>query len=108
MFRQHENSLLEPLLDFLGTRDDVRIVGPGSMDHRAPIVSILPLGKPVEEVYHALINHRLMLGSGDFYAVRPLKDMKIPADPGVIRMSFLHYTNEAEIDQLIGGLKAVL
>ncbi|MEJ2161913.1 MAG: aminotransferase class V-fold PLP-dependent enzyme [Robiginitalea sp.] len=108
LFRQHENELLEPLLAFLRSREDVRIIGPESMDSRAPIVSILPAAKPLNEVYEALIGHKLMLGTGDFYAVRPLKDMNIPTDPGVIRMSFLHYTNESEIEQLITGLKAAL
>ena len=108
LFRRHENTLLEPLLEFLRSRDDVRIVGPESMEHRAPIVSILPRKKSVKEVYTALTGQQLMLGMGDFYAVRPLKDMNIPAAPGVIRMSFLHYTNASEIEQLIAGLRAAL
>ncbi len=49
-----------------------------------------------------------MLGIGDFYAVRPLMDMEIPGDPGVIRTSFMHYTSPEEIDQLIEGLKEAL
>jgi selenocysteine lyase/cysteine desulfurase len=34
--------------------------------------------------------------------------MDIALDPGVLRMSFLHYTSQQEIDQLIGGLTAAL
>jgi selenocysteine lyase/cysteine desulfurase len=49
-----------------------------------------------------------MLGYGDFYAARPLMDMDIPRDPGVIRMSFVHYTSEEEIARLIQGLEASL
>ena len=49
-----------------------------------------------------------MLGMSNFYAVRPLIDMDIPRQPGVIRMSFLHYTSIEEIDQLIEGLKVAL
>ena len=108
LFREHENGLLEPLLNFLRSRDDVRIVGPDTIESRAPIVSILPKKKPLKSVYNTLIGHQLMLGMGDFYAVRPLKDMNIPSDPGVIRMSFLHYTSPREIDQLIGGLSSAL
>jgi selenocysteine lyase/cysteine desulfurase len=59
-------------------------------------------------VYQALVGHKIMLGIGDFYAVRPLLDMEIPGDPGVIRMSFMHYTSPEEITQLIDGLKAAL
>ena len=49
-----------------------------------------------------------MAKSGDFYGVRPLTGMNIPLDPGVVRVSFLHYTTEGQIDQLIGGLQAAL
>lgn len=108
LFRSHEKELLERLLDFLSARDDVRIVGTDEAKHRAPIVSIIPKNKPIEEVYATLTNHKLMLGIGNFYAVRPLMDMHIPTEPGVLRISFLHYTTMDEIDQLIEGLKAAL
>ena len=49
-----------------------------------------------------------MLGIGNFYAVRPLMDMNIPEQPGVIRISFLHYTSMEEMNQLIAGLKIAL
>ncbi len=47
-------------------------------------------------------------GMGDFYVVRPLMDIGIPLEPGVLRMSFLHYTSMEAIDQLITGLKTAL
>lgn len=108
LFHAHEELLMKPLLEFLKGRDDVRIVGPHRVHSRAPIISILPLKKAVESVYHSLIEHKLMLGIGDFYAVRPLMDMEIPGDPGVIRMSFMHYTSPGEVAQLIEGLKKSL
>lgn len=108
LFREHETELLETLLDFLRSRDDIEIVGPDSSKERLPIVSIIPKKKKLMAVYEALTKHKLMLGYGDFYAVRPLMDMEIPLKPGVIRMSFLHYTSADEIDQLIEGLKMAL
>ena len=60
------------------------------------------------EVYEKLVEHKLMPGFGHFYAVRPLMDMDIQLDPGVLRLSFVHYTSEQEIDQLIQGLKLAL
>ena len=108
LFRAHELALLKPLMAFLQGRDDVRLVGPGMGPERAPIVSILPTKKPLQEVYDALTRHKLMLGHGNFYAVRPLMDMGIPTDPGVIRLSFVHYTSPGELDQLIGGLREAL
>ena len=42
LFQEHEKALMERLLDFLRTRDDVKIVGPDSAERRAPIISIIP------------------------------------------------------------------
>ena len=108
LFREQEKALLERLLEFLRSRDDIQILGPHKADGRVPTLSILPLNKSLEEVYATLTQHKLMLGMGNFYAVRPLMDMDIPRQPGVLRISFLHYTNMKEIDQLITGLQTAL
>ena len=108
LFHQHETALLLPLLDFLKARDDVMIVGPDDPATRAATVSILPLNKSVDEVAATLLEHKLMVGTGDFYGVRPLTEMKIELQPGVIRMSFIHYTTMDEIEQLIRGLEIAL
>jgi selenocysteine lyase/cysteine desulfurase len=108
LFRAHENDLLERLLDFLKSRQDVKLIGPSSLNERAPTVSIIPKNKDLDTVYDILTQHQLMLGKGDFYAVRPLMAMNIQRPPGVLRISFLHYTSMAEIDQLIKGLEAAL
>ncbi|MFD1314772.1 aminotransferase class V-fold PLP-dependent enzyme [Namhaeicola litoreus] len=108
LFFSHENKLLEKLLAFLRSRDDLRIIGSESSENRAPIVSFIPKNRDIKKVYSDLIDHKLMLGLGNFYAFRPLMDMQIPTDPGVIRISFVHYTSNEEIEQLIKGLKAAL
>jgi selenocysteine lyase/cysteine desulfurase len=108
LFSEYETWLLTPLLDFLKGRNDVFIVGPDDPTIRVSTVSFLPLNKPVPEVMAALQDQKLMAASGDHYAVRPLNEMKIDLDPGVIRVSFLHYTTRDEIDRLINGLTIAL
>lgn len=108
LFRDHEDELLESLLGFLRSRDDVQILGTDHVKDRAPIVSIIPTKKDPEKVYADLIGNKLMLGMGDFYAVRPLMDMDIPLKPGVLRMSMIHYNSPLEVDQLTEGLKVAL
>ncbi len=108
LFRAREIELAEPLLDWLRRRDDLRVVGPDDPARRAPTVSVVPLARDAADIHRALIDHQLMTGHGDFYGVRPLIGMGIEPDPGVLRMSFLHYTTENEIDRLIAGLAAVL
>ncbi len=108
LFTDYEKSLLTPLLDFLKARNDVAIVGPDDPDTRTSTVTIKPLSKSVKEVADTLEAEKLMVASGDFDGVRQLAEMNIEGDPGVIRMSFLHYTTKAEIDHLIGGLNVAL
>jgi selenocysteine lyase/cysteine desulfurase len=108
LFQAHERALLGPLLEWLRARDDVRILGPERPDERAPTVSILPLRKSVQGIHRVLTEHRLMTGIGHFYGVRPLAAMDVPTDPGVLRVSFVHYTEENEIERLIAGLSQAL
>ena len=107
LFRAHETELLTPLLAFLRDRSDVRIVGPDAVDRRVPTVAVQPSKNP-HQVAAELAEHRVMASAGDFYAVRVLQAMDIALDPGVLRLSFVHYTSMAEIDQLINALDATL
>ncbi len=108
LFRAQETALLTPLLAWLRAREDVRIIGPDDAHQRAPTVSILPQHRPIADVMVELERHRIMAGSGHFYAVRLLQAMGIPPSPGVLRVSFLHYTTRAEVDQLIAALDQAL
>lgn len=108
LIQNHETELLEYLLDFLRSREDIQIIGPASTKDRAPIISIVPKHMEVEKLYARLTDHKLMLGMGHFYAVRPLMEMDVPVKPGVLRISFIHYTSREEVDQLIQGLKQAL
>ena len=108
MFRAHETRLADRLLRYLAGRDDVRVAGPTDATRRAPTVSIVPLRRPVADVAESLVRSRMMVGVGDFYAPRLLDEMRIPTKPGVLRMSFIHYTNEEEVQRLIDALDFAL
>jgi len=107
LFRNHETAILAPLLDFLASRNDARIVGPATVENRGPTVAVTTTRNP-HEIAESLVGHRVMVSAGGFYANRVLEAMGIPLDPGVLRMSFVHYTSAAEIDQLIAALDATL
>jgi len=108
LIQNREKELLTPLLQWLSDRDDVRIVGPADPELRAPTVAVLPTKKALGDVYAKLVDQKLMIGNGHFYSAQTLNGMNIPTDVGVLRFSFLHYTNEGEIEQLIGGLEKAL
>ena len=110
MQRSHEDKTLAPLLDFLGSRNDARILGSGRVDGetgRVPTVA-LHTARPAAGVAAALVGHGVMAGAGDFYAVRTIGAMGCDAEAGVLRLSFVHYTTDAEVRQLMDGLDACL
>ena len=107
LMRSEEEALLQPLLDYLAARNDLRLLGSRHAADRAPTVAIA-LDRAAEPVAQALASHGVMAGGGDFYAVRPLRAMGIDLDRGVLRMSFVHYTTKSEVDQLIRALDRVL
>jgi cysteine desulfurase family protein (TIGR01976 family) len=107
LMRAHEVSLLQPLLDALKARNDLRLIGPDDAAMRAPTVA-LALNRPAEPVAGQLAGHGIMAGGGDFYAVRALTAMGVNPDDGVLRLSFTHYTSEEEVAKLIAALDQVL
>lgn len=107
LMRRHETTLLQPLLEYLSDRNDVRMLGARSAADRAPTVAIY-LDRPAEPVAAELAQYGIMAGGGDFYAVRPLEAMGIDLRKGVLRLSFVHYTSKAEIANLIAALAKVL
>ncbi|MCA9298345.1 MAG: aminotransferase class V-fold PLP-dependent enzyme, partial [Phycisphaerales bacterium] len=107
LMRAQEVRLLAPLLDYLAARNDVRLLGPRRAEGRAPTVAVA-LDRPGEAVAAELAAYGIMAGGGNFYAVRALQALGIDPEHGVLRLSFTHYTTEAEIAQLIGALDRVL
>lgn len=107
LMRAHEVALLQPLLDAVKDRNSVRLIGPSEAASRAPTVA-LALNRPGEEVAAELAQHGVMCGGGDFYAVRALEAMGVDMQKGVLRLSFVHYTSEAEVTKAIEALDAVL
>ena len=89
LMRGHETRLLRPLLDYLASRNEVRVLGPRDAATRAPTVAIQP-ERPGADLAQALAAQ----------GAAP--------EHGVLRLSFVHYTAQAELEQLIGALDRVL
>ncbi len=107
LMRAHESALLQPLLDYLAARNSVRLIGPTDAMARAPTVAVELAGSG-EAAAAGLAGQGIMAGGGNFYGQRPLEAMRIDPDKGVLRLSFVHYTEAAEVDRLIAALDRVL
>lgn len=107
LMRDHETTLLQPLLNYLSDKNSVRLLGPVTAENRAPTVAVDTFQNAFA-VSERLAEYGIMAGGGDFYAVRALKAHGIDPDQGVLRLSFVHYTTEAEVTHLIDSLEKVL
>jgi len=107
LMRAHETALLQPLLDYLGAKNSVRLLGPRKAELRAPTVAMV-LREPGAAVAERLAPKGIMTGGGDFYGVRCLEAQGVDPEHGALRVSFVHYTSKDEVTKLIEALDEVL
>ncbi len=103
VIRAQETILMQPLLDWLSARNDVRLIGPSNAELRLPTIAIA-LKSSGREMSERLVKHNIMAGGGNFYGQRTLEGLGLDPEHGVLRLSFVHYTTPEEIDRLIKAL----
>ena len=108
LFQHTERRNLQPLLDFLGHRKGVRLIGKAVTKHRAPTVSITVEGRDPAAMAAELASRKIGVGNGNCYAYRIMGALGIPPDEGVVRLSFVHYTSQDELNRLMEALDQIL
>jgi cysteine desulfurase family protein (TIGR01976 family) len=109
-WQAHERSVVEPLLEWLADRPDVRLLGPvdDAAGHRCPTVAFALAHHDPVAVATALAERRVAVGVGHFYAWRTLQAMGVDPARGVLRASMVHYTSADDVERLLEGLEAEL
>lgn len=95
--------LMQPFLDWLETRPDVRLLGPRQSALRAPTFALATEAEPSQLVAQLAADH-IFAGGGHFYAVRLLEAMGLPAAKGVLRLSLVHYNSVQDVQRLVAAL----
>jgi cysteine desulfurase family protein (TIGR01976 family) len=112
LWQAHEDTLTPAVLDALGARSDVRLIGARSLDaaagHRCPTIAFSPLAIEPDAAQRGLVERGVQTSSGHFYAYRVLEGLGLDPERGVVRLSFVHYTSRADIDRALGALVDVL
>ncbi len=103
LLRAHEIELAKPVLDFLESKNSVRLLGPKNAAARAPTLA-MALNEPGNDVAARLAKRGIMCGGGDFYGVRCLEAQGVDPQRGALRISFVHYTSKDEIEKLLAAL----
>ncbi len=107
---KYEETLSERLLNFLGTKPNVRIIGPPEPDRtvRAPTVSFVVNRTDSDSISIEVDKHKIGIRYGDFYARRLIEDLGLGPQKGVVRVSMVHYNTLDEVDLLIKVLDGIL
>ncbi|BAN01338.1 aminotransferase class V-fold PLP-dependent enzyme [Ilumatobacter coccineus] len=109
-WRDHEDVLTGRLLDELGSHDQLRVLGPRTVDaaggHRCPTIAFSPLDREPTDVAHRLVERGVQTSAGHYYAVRVLEGLGLDPARGVVRLSFVHYTSAADIDRACEAIAA--
>lgn len=110
LFAEHETSLANQLLDYLRGNPGVRLIGKdqASEDDRAATISFVTKERSVVEVTKHLAQKQVGVGCDNFYAVRCIEALGIPSEPGVIRVSMVHYNTKDEVGRLLEALDEVI
>jgi len=106
----HEEQLMEKLLNFLKSKKNIKLVGKTThlRSERMPTVSFTVKNKSSLKIAQEAGKNEIGIGNGNFYAWRCLKGLGINENDGVVRVSMVHYNNLEEINKLINFFDANL
>ena len=97
------------LVDYLGSRPDVRILGPAhGRDSRVGTISFVHRSKTSREITEVVDRSGIAIRNGHMYAYRLCEALSLDPADGVVRVSLVHYNTPEEIDRLIEVLDGAL
>ena len=110
LINKHEEKLANIILNFLITKNNVRIIGKTNCSdkNRAPTISFTVNNMSSKEVCNYLVKKNIGIRNGNFYAWRILKALNIDQEDGVVRVSMVHYNTEEDINSLVRILDTIL
>ena len=109
LISKHEEEIANPLLAYINSRDDIRLIGKNKIENknRAPTIAFTINKKSSKEVSSELVKNGIATRNDNFYAWRCLKALGIDTEDGVVRTSMVHYNTHEDVDKLIKALKKI-
>ena len=110
LFAAHEEAMTRPIVDFLASKADVRLIGQGveGRRERVSIFSFLVNGRDSREIPDRLLQHKIAIRAEDFYAARCIDALGAGPRNGVIRVSLVHYNSLEDVNRLTESLDPVV
>jgi selenocysteine lyase/cysteine desulfurase len=108
-FHAHECVQANRILTLLRDKG-ARIIGPLTAEphKRAATIAFRPRRGTPAELEAKLIARKICCGSGHFYAFRLMQALGLDPEDGVVRLSLVHYNDEADVTRILEALDAAL
>lgn len=106
--RALEQPLNAAFYGWMETRRDIRILGPRSAEGRHPTFSFVADNSSSLDIEKEVNHGPFGIKSGHFYAWRACQAVGVQPDPGVVRVSALHYNTVDEIERVCLALDHAL
>ena len=103
----HEEKLAAILLNYLNSVQEIKIIGNTSADasKRVPTISFVHEKIKSPDIVEKVDPFNIGIRFGDFYAKKLVHDLDLEKHGGVVRVSFVHYNTEEEVEKLISVFK---
>jgi cysteine desulfurase family protein (TIGR01976 family) len=110
LIAEHEEQLCSPVIEYLKSRNDIRIIGPteSSSEIRVPTISLVQKNRDSREITLKTDEHSVAIRWGHFYAYRLIRDLGLDKQNGVVRISMVHYNSPDEVKRLLEALDYAL
>ncbi len=100
----HEDALTRRFLKGIDEVEGIRLYGIHDDRPRTPTFAIAIDGWTPAEASEVLGDLGMFTWAGHYYAVEVMQRLGILDDGGLLRIGFLHYTTDAEVDRLLAAL----
>src|SRR5579864_1482714 len=108
--RAHELTLMHRMLSGLAEIPGLRLYGiadPARIDFRCPTFAVRIPGHTPLAVATKLGDQGIFTWDGNYYALNLTERLGVEPDGGFLRIGFVHYNTEEEVDRVLEGLRRV-
>ncbi len=97
------------LINYLQSRDDVRIIGPTHADpSRVPTISFVHSSKSSAKITAVVDRSGIGIRHGHMYAYHLCEALGLDPEDGVVRISLVHYNTMDEVEKFIEVLEIAM
>lgn len=102
--RSHEDALTARFLAGVSEMPGVTVHGPSEGQERVSTFAVTVDGHSPQEVSDQLGRRGIYTWAGHYYAIGVMEQLELADSGGAVRIGFVHYTSDEEVDRVLSAL----